>query len=214
METTGSTDGATTPSRPLGQFLDEKELINNAGFPIRPDALIERCKEILASNNLTEEIVDVENFTFSAPIVGPINFTQYKEALASFDLLTGFPDLKFCFHHFRVDPCNPARVWYTSRAYGTNTGVLAGQPPTGKVIDMPPEAGSMTFNEEGKVVRITLGYCMDRAVGNSGGLCAAFGMLYAAGRPLPFPEAQPYKPSWQLQIFNFLMNLIMNRRSK
>ncbi len=28
-----------------------------------------------------------------------------------------------------------------------------------------------------------------------------FGLLYAIGYPLPFPEAQPWKPSWQYAAF-------------
>ena len=36
------------------------------------------------------------------------------------------------------------------------------------------------------------GYVMDRRQGNTGGLGGLLGPFYAIGKPLPFPEAQPY----------------------
>jgi len=38
-------------------------------------------------------------------------------------------------------------------------------------------------------------------VGNTGGLGGLYGVLYAIGRPLPFPEAQPWKKSPQYALF-------------
>ena len=42
---------------------------------------------------------------------------------------------------------------------------------------------------------------MDKQLGNTGGLGAVFGILYAIGYPLPFPEAQPWTSSWQYTAF-------------
>ena len=53
---------------------------------------------------------------------------------------------------------------------------------------MPPQANSLTFNEEGKVTQLTIGYVLDRRVGNTGGLGGAFGIFYGVGLALPFPE--------------------------
>ncbi len=36
---------------------------------------------------------------------------------------------------------------------------------------------------------------MDKETGNTGGLGGVFGLFYAIGYALPFPEAQPYEPS-------------------
>lgn len=66
----------------------------------------------------------------------------------------------------------------------------------------PPQTSSLTFNEQGKVVGHTMGYVMDRRIGNTGGLGGAFGLMYGIGIPLPVPEGRPLAPSWQLQLFN------------
>ena len=54
---------------------------------------------------------------------------------------------------------------------------------------------------EGKVKKFTIGYVMDRDQGNTGGLGGAYGLLYAIGKPLPFPEAQPWKMSKRYKLF-------------
>lgn len=84
---------------------------------------------------------------------------------------------------------------------------LAGK-PTGKFIDCPPQAMSLTFNEDGKVTKYTGGYVMDRTMGNTGGMGGIFGPAYAIGKPLPFPEAKPWKPSIQLRMFTLQGNIL------
>lgn len=44
---------------------------------------------------------------------------------------------------------------------------------------------------------------MDRRIGNTGGLGGIYGILYAIGKPLPFPEARPWKMSF-LTALDFL----------
>ena len=124
--------------------------------------------------------------------------------MKGFDLLTAFPDLNSQFHFIRVDPWDHNRVWWHTRTVATNTGPLIGQEPTNKKVELPPQANSLTFNEEGKVTQLTIGYVLDRRVGNTGGLGGAFGIFYGVGLGLPFPEGQPFSPSPQFRIFNFL----------
>ena len=57
------------------------------------------------------------------------------------------------------------------------------------------QAHSITFNERGEVTKFTIGYVLDKETGNTGGLGGVFGLFYAIGYALPFPEAQPHKPS-------------------
>ena len=71
-----------------------------------------------------------------------------------------------------------------------------------KAFVNPPQVCSLTFNEAGLVTKYTIGYVVDRSVGNTGGLGGLYGILYAIGRPLPFPEAQPWRkslPYWAFQ---------------
>ena len=76
---------------------------------------------------------------------------------------------RFQYHHFRVDPFEPARVWYTARAVGTHTGSFAGAiAATGKLVESPPQACSLQFNDRGECTQLTEGYVMDRQLGNTG----------------------------------------------
>ena len=50
--------------------------------------------------------------------------------MGGFDLKAAFPDLNPRFHHFRVDPLDAGRVWFTSVASGTDSGSgFLGGPP-------------------------------------------------------------------------------------
>ena len=84
-----------------------------------------------------------------------------------------------------------------------NTGPLPPFAPaaTGLPPVNPPQACSLTFNEAGLVTKYTIGYVMVRQVGNTGGLGGLYGVLYAIGKPLPFPEAQPWKMSKRYKLF-------------
>merc|ERR1712224_527888 len=75
---------------------------------------------------------------------------------------------------------------------------------TYKKIESPIQSHSVTFNEKGEVTKFTIGYVLDKETGNTGGLGGVFGLFYAIGYGLPFPEAQPYKPS---PIYGSLMNV-------
>ena len=44
----------------------------------------------------------------------------------------------------------------------------------------------MLFNSAGEATQLTVGYVMDRQLGNTGGLGGVFGILYAIGYGLPF----------------------------
>ena len=109
-----------------------------------------------------------------------------------------------------MDPFEPNRVWYTARGRGTHTGPLPPFAPTatGKKVINPPQVCSVTFNSEGLVQKYTIGYVVDREVGNTGGLGGLYGLLYAIGSPLPFPEAQPWKMSKRYWAFQQVGNLV------
>jgi hypothetical protein len=194
---------AAVPPPPPGFFLDEEALLAESTFPIAPAALIEKCKACLLTNfgSAVPELL-AEDFAFVAPVVGPLKKEAFVSAFQSFDVLTAFPDMRFQYHHFRVDPLEPCRVWFTSRAVSTHTGSFANAiPATGKVVESPPQGCSMRFNEAGECTQLTVGYVLDRQLGNTGGLGAVFGLLYAIGAPLPFREAQPWKASLRYKAF-------------
>ena len=53
---------------------------------------------------------------------------------------------------------------------------------------------------------------MDRQLGNTGGLGGVFGLFYAIGKPLPFPEANPWRMSKRYQFFNWLGRIMQGRK--
>ena len=194
-------------------------------FPIKPDELIERCKSvILAQRDIQDGSVDesiyADDFRFCAPFVGGPTPTapgdrvpglakdEYLSALRSFDLLSAFPDMNNNYHRFYVDPFEPNRVWFQTRCFATHTGPLVGQPATGRKLELPPQAFSMTFNPDGQVTLFNVGYVIDRTVGNTGGLGGAFGFFWGTGNPLPFPECRPFKGSAQLRGLGLLQKVL------
>lgn len=51
-----------------------------------------------------------------------------------------------------------------------------------------------------QVEDFTMGYVMDRRLGNTGGLGGAFGFFWGIGCPLPYPEGKPWSSSWQQRV--------------
>jgi hypothetical protein len=86
--------------------------------------------------------------------------------------MQAFPDINPCYHDFRVDLWEHNRVWFTTAGYATFTGKLTAfnAEPTGKRVEMTHQTNSLTFNEEGQVTKYTIGYPMDKELGNTGGL--------------------------------------------
>ncbi|KAG1680975.1 hypothetical protein FOA52_009934 [Chlamydomonas sp. UWO 241] len=192
---------------PAAQYdeCDEDAMLAAQNFKYTPGELIKMAKDVLKGGFAKMPDALASDFQFLGPVVGPLAKEPFLKAINSFDLAIGFPDMKNSFHHFRCDPFVPGCVWLTSRTEGTHTGVLAGSiQPTGKHVVCPPQAISLTFNEEGKVIKFTVGVTLDRTQGNTGGLGGVFGLFYAVGSPLPFPEAQPWKMSKRYRFFQAL----------
>jgi len=188
--------------------LDVTATLQKSTFPISPEDLVEKAKAVLGCEFGTKAGSDTsilaEDFQFVAPIIGPLGKQEFLNAFGSFKVKEALPDLKDN-SWFQVDPLEPNRVWFFSRATGTHTGTLnfgAGLPATGKAVRMPPQAQSMLFNEQGQCYTLTVGYAMDKRIGNTEGLGGVFGIVKAVGKPLPFPEGQRgYTPSLRFEAF-------------
>jgi len=208
----------------LADEVDETAMFAASTFPIKPADLINKCKEVIVAqgkiqDSTLDESIYADNFRFCAPFVGGATPSssddpmpglakpEYLAALRGFNLLSAFPDMNNNYHAFRVDPFETNRVWFQTRVFATHTGALMGGAPTGKRLEMPPQAFSMTFNEAGQLTLFNVGYVIDRTVGNTGGLGGAFGFFWGTGNPLPFPECQPYKPSLNMRALSVLQKL-------
>ena len=202
------------------------EILNNAMFipaiveakseSMRPpDELIAIAKRFLVGSNGLGGNPDLlaEDFTFEGPVVGPLSKEEFVGAIGRVDFRTAFPGWTPQFYGFYVDPMEPQanRVWYTARGQGVQEGPLVPFAPegSGREVINPPQVCSLTIDHAtGLIKRYTIGYVVDRSVGNTGGLGGLYGILYAIGKPLPFPEAQPWKKSWQYDFFQRLGALL------
>jgi len=197
--------------------VDEAAAMQRSTFPVDPAELVKSAKVFLAyEQGVSAPQLLAEDFQFKGPVVGPLDKEEYLAAVGSFDLASAFPDATPEWHHFRVDPFEPNRVWMTARGKGTNSGRASDSPlfaePTGLSYVSPPQACSVTFNDKGQVRQYTIGHVMDRSVGNTGGLGGIYGILYAIGRPLPFPEARPWKMSRRYWLFQKAGRLLQRLR--
>ncbi|OLQ15674.1 hypothetical protein AK812_SmicGene62 [Symbiodinium microadriaticum] len=195
-------------------MVDEEALFAASDFPIPPQDLIRLAKKFLVTE-APEKVFEgdgsmlADDFQFVGPVIGPLDKKAFYGQRDSVDFFRSFPDATAEFHHFRVDPFEPNRVWWTVRGAGTHTGdampgsdaeLLFG-PPTGKRFRNPPQSCSLTFNAQGQVRQFSIGYVMDRASGNTGGLGGFFGVLFAIGKRFPFEEGQPWTPSWSYRLY-------------
>ena len=196
---------AVAEAAPPSIFLDEAALLEEKAFALKPDELIAKAKVFLESRGGfgCDPQLLADQFKFVGPVVGPLGKEEFLSAIGSVDVAGGFPDFQGEFYAFNVDPLDGNRVWYIARGRGTNTGPLPPFAPTatGKSLVNPPQACSLTFDEAGLVTKYTIGYVIDREVGNTGGLGGLYGVLYAIGRPLPFREARPWKMSRGYALF-------------
>ena len=54
------------------------------------------------------------------------------------------------------------------------------------------ELTSVIFNSNGEIATFTTGYVMDKSIGNTEGLGAAYGIFYALGYGLPVVDLVPF----------------------
>ena len=100
----------------------------------------------LAGSDPDELLAD--DFQFVAPIVGPLGKREFLNAFVSFKVKEAFSDLADN-SWFQIDPLEPNRVWFFSRASGTQTGALNfGKPiaPTGKRVESPPQVSKLVVS--------------------------------------------------------------------
>jgi hypothetical protein len=175
--------------------IDHEMTQAKSDFPIKADKLIERARLLIKADfGVHDNDMLAEDFRFVAPVVGPLPKVEFLEAFGGFKIRLAIPDLKDNHFNFFVDPWEPNRVWWMAAPTGTHTGMIP-IPATGKRIEWPPQAQSVCFHEDGRCYQLTVGYCIDKQLGNTGGLGAVFGLAYAIGFPIPSPEGHPWTPS-------------------
>jgi len=206
---------ATTPS--YKGDLDAEALLSKSTFPIPPDDLIALAKETMIVKGVgtkDDGACLADDFTFRAQFV-EVDRDGFLGALGSFNLEDSF-DIQQQYFGWTVDPLQPNRVWFLNRQEAKQVNDFAGvKAPTeeSRVLILPPQNFHMDFTADGRVQEFGF-YTVDRAQGNTGGLGGAFAYFYGVGRPLPFPEAKPYKPSLRRRCLEFVGKIASKLQKK
>lgn len=159
-----------------------------------PDGVIGLTKQFMAEGNgfYSPPRRDwfADDFAFRGAVLGPMNKDGYIRNLEGFKLYEAFPDIAPNPSSYSIDAVNPRRVWFLVRPTGTHKGAvplryLPWAPPfmfeaTGAKVEGGPEMFSVTWDREGRVKLLTVGYAVSTE-GTNGGFGAAFGLLYACG---------------------------------
>lgn len=192
--------------------LDTDKLLAKNTFAIKPADLIKRCKDVLDKgfSKVSQGIIGLAAEDIAEDFVchfGPtiqLNKEEYLHAVQQMKIRDAFPDFTPNFCNFQHDPVLTNRVWMIGFPRGVHTGKetpLFGK-PTNVSVCLPPIMFGMTFNAAGSVVCLS-GAPIDLTQGTTDGVGSTpiYGLLWGIGRPLPFPEAQPFKKSTRLGIF-------------
>merc|ERR1711988_1859006 len=120
--------------------------------------------------------------------------------IKTLNMRKGFPDLDWRAHDFRIDSKNENKVFFTTRAIGTNRGLILVDEtliePTGKRLEFPPESHCLEFDPQTKKIikYVGGGLVMDRTIGNTMGLGGEYGIAAGLGYPVSvFKHTPPQK---------------------
>ena len=125
-----------------------------------------------------------DEFVFRAPSIGPLCKRDYMQTMTALNTYNGYPDLAPNAFGHAIDPANPLKCIFWTRATGTFSKPwnpfgkrLDGIPfatiqPNNRVAKLPTECYSITFTPEGKAKELTAGYVVNRFEGNTKGLGA------------------------------------------
>ena len=204
---------AFSASKPSSIEIDVTKAFAESTFPIAPDDLIVRTKEILGPDiglgTKDDGACLAEDFAFCAAVVGPLPKEEYLDALKSFKLEDSFDITQNSFG-FVVSPTQTNRVYWFNNQVATMIapfmGAKLGDPKIQDPLVLPPQCLHMDFDEDGKVKEFGF-YTVDRQYGNTGGLGGAFGFFYGVGRPLPIREGKPFKPSFRYRMLQRIGSL-------
>ena len=124
--------------------------------------------------------------------VRPLNKKDYLFTMTNLNTYTGYPDLQPNAFGHTVDPADPLKCIFWTRATGTfsqpwnpfgerlESVPFAKLTPNNKQAQLPTECYSITFTPEGKVKLLTAGYVVNKFEGNTNGLGAVLALFVNA----------------------------------
>lgn len=153
--------------------------------------IVDSCYSGIQPSLLTND------FLYSNPLVGPLSKEEFIQYQRQYNFQIALPDLKCNQYNFEIDSYEADRVWLIVQAQGNmendltkNNNVILKN--TNRRYDGPPEAVSVSINDEGLCYKITSGYVLDKSLGNTNGLGGNEGILEAIGAGLPFFETRSF----------------------
>ena len=188
--------GYVAPLAPVGRTLPAVRMVASVSSDLAGSEVVAR-RAALAAEWISNEgfyspvkrEMMADDFVFMGPVVGPLNAVDYLGTLGVFRVYDAFPDVQVDMAPFTQDPHDDKRFWSVIRVTGTHTGALdlgdAKIPPSGKRMRVGPQAVSVTFDDDDKVVRMTGGYIADVRDGETGDAGAMFAVMRAVGVPTP-----------------------------
>jgi len=188
--------GYVAPLAPVGRTLPAVRMVASVSSDLAGSEVVAR-RAALAAEWISNEgfyspvkrEMMADDFVFMGPVVGPLNAVDYLGTLGVFRVYDAFPDVQVDMAPFTQDPHDDKRFWSVIRVTGTHTGALdlgdAKIPPSGKQMRVGPQAVSVTFDDDDKVVRMTGGYIADVRDGETGDAGAMFAVMRAVGVPTP-----------------------------
>jgi len=101
------------------EVVDEPKSLQQTVFPLSPEQLIQKTRAFTSKDikfgSKTPEVL-AEDFQFIFPIVGPLTKEEFTTVFSSFKVDDAFPNSQGNYFGFTVDPLEPNRVWFFSRA--------------------------------------------------------------------------------------------------
>jgi len=203
------------------QFINEKLTLQQPVWNMQYGSfnelhLITETKKILdADFGVKDNSMLADDFQFIFQVMGPLPKEEFLSTFPKFGVNKAFPNMAKNYFGFTIDPLEPNRVWFFSRAVAKHEGPFSwfGQTweGTGIQINCPPQVFSFSFDDRMKCYKFTGGYPVDRHVGNTGGLGGLFGFVHALGGVLPFSEGRPTINSFGFDAFIFYIpNVVEN----
>lgn len=166
MNTSAETESATSATLIPGE-IDEDVAYASSSFPISPDELIARAKDVLSIGGIgtkDDGACLASDFVFCAAVVGPLPKDEYLEALGSFKLEDSF-DIQQNYFGFNVDPMQTNRVWFFTRQVARQIATFVGASPDDRDdLVLPPQLMHLDFDEKGLVREFGF-YTVDRMQG-------------------------------------------------
>jgi len=178
--------------------------------------LIKEAKKLLdAEFGVKDHSLLADDFQFIFQVIGPLQKDEFLLIFPEFKVEKAFPNMAKNYFGFTIDPFEPNRIWFFSRAVARHEGPFTwfGQTweGTGTQIYCPPQVFSFSFDDRMKCYKFTGGYPVDRTVGNTGGLGGLFGLVHAIGGVLPFSEGRPMITSFGFDAFMYYIpNVVEN----